>query len=130
MLRRGLIAASLMLGVATQAALIVRPDFSEVGSIRAAQRLVAKGELVRVLLFPSELGGQNDRENVGYVTPAAAKERLHVIELIAAKVASEGYDKMTVTPDYRGESIVPTRITMEARHSTSRGTFERTIEIW
>ena len=108
----------------------MQQDFSTISSKAAARKLVAAGKLVAIHLFPRELGGQDVPENVAYITPAAAKEREAAIAELVARVGKGDLDRMDVAPDYRGHSIVPTRIVMKAWHS-SRGTkSERVIEVW
>lgn len=51
----------------------VKPDFSNVADVATAEKLVAEGKLEAIYLFPTELGGQEARENVAYVTPEAAE---------------------------------------------------------
>lgn len=107
-----------------------RPDFSAVTSVAAAKKLVKKGELVAILLFPAELGGHADPENIGYVTPQAAAGRALAIATLTRMVQEGTLDHMTVEPDYRGDSVVPTRIRMAARRKNRKGSLAQTIEVW
>ncbi|MFV8262988.1 hypothetical protein ACNQR9_06935 [Mycolicibacterium peregrinum] len=45
----------------------VGPDFSMVDSLEKAEELYAQGQLERMLLFPTEFGGQDFPQNVVYV---------------------------------------------------------------
>ena len=106
------------------------PDFSAVTTKRAAKKLVREGRLVEILYFPAELGGPDEPDNVGYITPQAAEARDAAISTLGDQVERGLVNQMMVSPDYKGESIVPSRITMSARHSEREGTIELTIEVW
>ena len=58
-----------------QAEANVKPDYSNVTSREKAQALEAKGELVKILLFPAEFGGPDTPENVVYVPKVAANAK-------------------------------------------------------
>lgn len=109
---------------------MVRPDFSAVTSLAAAKALAAKGRLVEVLLFPAELGGQDLPENRVYITPEAAAAQRLMIGTLQRFVREGLINKMTVEPEYKGDSYIPSRIVMHATHSKKKGGFSPTIEIW
>jgi hypothetical protein len=107
-----------------------RLDFTAVTTETAVAELVQKGQLVRTHLFPTELGGPDDPENVAYVTPQAAQTRKSVIAMFADQFEEGIADRLEVEPDYQGDSLVPTRITLTASHSSKPGRMEMTINIW
>lgn len=106
------------------------PDFSGVTSKAAARKLVRRGELVEIALFPVELGGPDDPLNISFITPEAALVRELTIGTFG-RFAEEGtIDQLRVAPDYKGASVVPSRITMTASHSGQEGSIATTIEVW
>ena len=106
------------------------PDFSGVTTKAAAQRLVRTGELVEILYFPAEFGGPDEPQNVGYITPEAADVREMVIGTFG-RFADEGViDKLNVAPEYKGDSVVPSSITMTGTRSGEEGGIGITIEVW
>lgn len=107
-----------------------KPDFSQVLTIEDAERLVAEGELVPIHLFPTELGGPDVAENIAYVTPLAAATQLRIIVSLKRMMRDNSIDKMEVRPSYKGDSIVPSRITVKARHSTKDSGFQPIIGVW
>jgi len=107
-----------------------RPDFSAVTSVAAAKKLVASGNLVEILVFPAELGGPRDKENIVYIPPAVVEGRAVAIRALQRMARDGSINKMEVEPDYRGDSIVPTRLRMTAWHTNGNGRFEVEIEIW
>ena len=107
-----------------------RPDFSDVTSARRAAVLVRRGWLVRTLLFPAELGGPDVPKNRIFLPPAVEYTRQLVIKSMIRSVREGRLDKMEVRAEYRGKSIIPTRIIMEATHSRKPGAFAPAIEVW
>lgn len=106
------------------------PDFSSVTTKAAARRLVREGRLVQVHLFPRELGGPDDPHNIVYVTPEGADALAQIAGTIGRQLQAGLVDQMDVVPDYKGDSIIPSRITLTASHSEGPGSFEAAIEIW
>lgn len=105
-------------------------DFSAITTAPAAERLVREGRLVVIRLFPAELGGPADAPDTGYVTPEAARARALLIGTLE-RLRDEGVaDRVSVEPDYRRESLVPTRIRFKAWHSNGGGMFEAVVEVW
>ena len=127
---------ALSLAALALAAVVVReppvpkPDFSTVTTRAAADKLVREGALVRIHLFPTELGGRDDPNNIGYITPQAEKARQLAIGTIGRQIEQDLVDRMDVVPDYRAGSVVPTRIAMRAWHSERAGSIEMAVEIW
>ncbi len=107
------------------------PDFSAIRSPTVARMLVRQGQLVEILYFPAELGGPDDPENTGFITPAAAEVRTAAIATIGRYLEYGLADRLEVVPEHDGDSLVPNRLTMAATHSErpSAG-FELTIEVW
>lgn len=105
------------------------PDFSTVTSKAAARKFVRTGDLVEIHFFPVELGGPDEPHNIGYVPPFAAEARQLLLRTLIRQMKEGLIDQMVVEPDYRGASIIPTRLTMKAWHSTRKGSFGGTIHI-
>jgi hypothetical protein len=106
------------------------PDFSDITTRAAAKRLVREGRLVEISLFPVELGGPDDLQNTSYITPEAAFVRELVIGTLSRFFEEDVIDQLRILPEYKGESIVPSRIGMHSRHSGQEGSFNTTIEVW
>jgi hypothetical protein len=106
------------------------PNFSTVTTRAAAAKLVRKHQLVRIHFFPTELGGPKTKANTGYVTPEAAASHALLVEMLAAYVERGRLDHLLIEPEYKGESVVPTRIRVKASHSRGGDSFERVVEVW
>ncbi|WP_425054842.1 hypothetical protein [Pseudomonas abyssi] len=105
-------------------------DFSHVDSREKAMELVQEGKLFKVLLFPSEFGGEDIPQNSVYV-PAGIPEIKDQITGTLIRFVEQGLiDNMQVNPEYKGSSFVPSKIKMSTSHSGKAGEFNPTIEIW
>jgi hypothetical protein len=108
----------------------VKPDFSNVTSKSQVDELVKQRKLVRIYLFPVEFGGPEEPMNRSSITPEAAAARELILGTMKRFIQQGLIDKMTVSPEYRGASLVPTRIVFHASNSKTGGTFEPTVEVW
>lgn len=109
---------------------VVAPDLSKVTSRSAAKALATKGVLTKILFFPAELGGEDVKENVGYITLEASADRERIIAKLS-KLRSEGrIDNLTVVPEYKGLSFVPSKIVFRTALGQKPGTFNPIIVIW
>ena len=105
-------------------------DYSHVTSREVAEALVAKGELFTVLLFPEEFGGEEIQENIVYVPPGIPELKVQNTDTLIRYFKDGLIDNLTVTPEYKDDSLVPSRIVIKATHSSKGGSFEPTIEVW
>jgi hypothetical protein len=134
--RRALCAMLLACGFAAmplqpiQAEAKVKLDFSDVTSVEDAKRLEARGELVKILLFPEEFGGEDVPANVVYVPEVTAEIKNMITGTLIRFVEEDLIDNLSVEPEYKGKSVVPSRIVMKATHHTKEGQFIPAIEIW
>jgi len=105
-------------------------EFWEVESRERVLALQRRGELVRVLLLPLELGGTDAEENATYVPPdvAAVKDRLGAT--LRRYFAEGRVDRLSVEPRFKGGSLVPANIRVRAWNSQRIGEFTTVIEIW
>jgi hypothetical protein len=104
------------------------PDYRHVDSREKAEELYRRGELQKLLLLPTEFGGQDIPPNIVYV-PAMAVELKARIDLnTIGPLAEKGQvSRYTATPEYEGKSAIPSLIRISA---TDPGHFEGTIAIW
>ncbi len=105
-------------------------DFSHVRSVADAERLVRDGKLLKILLFPAAVGGDDVRENVAYVPAEAAAAQARLVGTLVRFLEDGLIDKLNVAPEYRGDSLIPVRIRYDAYHSVRPGRFEPVIEVW
>ena len=104
------------------------PDFSALDSREKAEAAARQGDLVPVLLMPEEFGGEPVALNVVFV-PAWVAEQKHRIDVgtILPLGESGKISRYSAQPAYKGESFVPSSITIRAYDP---GEFTATIEIW
>ncbi|MFN3475347.1 MAG: hypothetical protein ACK4ZW_15000 [Blastomonas sp.] len=85
-------------------------DFSKVTSRAKAEALVKRGDLVKIRFVPERFGGPDDIENTGYVPPGALFGLNFVYDRISGLIKIKSVTSLVVDLDYRGKSIVPSRI--------------------
>lgn len=107
-----------------------RPDFSEVTSKTVANKLVREGRLVKIRPFPTELGGPNDPRNILYIPPAVEEARQLLIGTLRRFTDEDLIDKLDVEAEYKGKSIIPSRLRYVATHSRGGKPFEAVVEVW
>jgi hypothetical protein len=127
-----LLAIGVLLAASPNAALEppVPADYSKVTTQEAALALVAEGRLAKVLLFPEEFGGRDVAANTVYVPIGIVEIKEKITGTLIRYYEDELIDKLSVKPEYKGDSVIPSRIVMTATHSTKSGKFEPSIEIW
>ena len=106
------------------------PDFTNYQTLASVRALAGEGKLVRLLLFPAQLGGEDVPPNVVYVTAEAASAHAAIVGTVHRMVREGSLDRMEVTPVWKGKSFVPGAIRFHAWHSTKPGTFEPEIVVW
>lgn len=104
------------------------PDWSQVDSQAKAEELVARGDLVRLLLLPADFGGDDDPGNVVYVPPFAAdlKDGFDM-NTVLPLIESGKVTRYQAVPRYDGASFVPSAIDIRA---SEPGDVQMTLEIW
>ena len=109
---------------------VAAPDFSDVTEEADVETLVAQGRLVPILVVPPEFGGSEDAVNTAYVTPEAAAEK-ELIDATLVDLAEQGLlNSFELEPEYRGESLIPTKLTFRANHKGEGERFDLTVEVW
>lgn len=104
------------------------PDYGHVDSVEKAQQLVARGELVPLLLMPEAFGGEAIEMNIAYVPPFVAEVKTSTDENIIRPLAAEGkIRRYSAMPEYSGKSFVPIALKLVA---SDPGSFTYDIAIW
>ena len=106
----------------------VGPDFSSVDSREKAEALVQKGVLKKLLLLPSEFGGEDVPPNVVYVPEFAVELKASTDHNVVLPLAREGkVTRYNATPEYQGKSFIPSAINIVANEP---GSFTYRLAIW
>jgi hypothetical protein len=134
----GLAAMALVLGAAplsaeeypTPPSVAYEHDFTAVTDVEDVEKLVASGELVPILVVPLPFGGTDDAINTAYVTPEAAMQK-EAMDAALVDLADQGLlNSFELEPEYRGDSLIPAKITFRANHAGEGERFDLTVEIW
>ena len=102
-------------------------DYSTIDSNEKAQKLFARGQLVKLYLMPLDFGGQDIPMNTLFVPEFANNQK----ELFDSKI----YDMLesglklgySASPEYNGNSFVPGKIIINVKGDK---TITEVIEIW
>jgi len=128
MLATGAIAANAQEGESP--VVVAGPDFSAVTTAEDIEKLVAEGVLVPILVVPPDFGGTEDAINTAYVTPEAAAQK-KVMDATLVDLAEQGLlNSFELEPEYRGDSLIPAKLTFRANHAGEGDRFDLTVEIW
>ncbi len=104
------------------------PDFSAVDSKEKAEQLHRKGDLCKLLLLPTEFGGQDIPPNVVYVPEFAVQMKARIDNNIIFPLAQSGKISLyRAEPNYEGDSFIPSSITITA---SEPGSFTAKVAIW
>lgn len=106
-------------------------DYSHVKSVDQAIELHAEGKLFKILLFPAEFGGEDIPPNIVYVPPGIPEAREFILGSLL-RFAEDGlFNELLVEPEYKGDSVVPAKIKIRARHTEKQvREINPTIDIW
>ena len=107
------------------------PDYAHVKSNAQAMALCESGELFKILLFPAEFGGEDVPHNVVYVPRGVPEAQQMIVGTLVRFVEEGTINQLTVNPEYKGDSFVPSRILMRAWNSEKPGgEFAPALEVW
>lgn len=106
------------------------PDFSDITTRAAANRLVRAGRLVRSRALPVALAGTARARGILYLPPAVEDARQLLVATLRRFTEEDLVDSLDVQAEYRGASIVPARIRFVAAHSRGGKPFEGVLEVW
>jgi hypothetical protein len=106
-------------------------DFSRITTADRALTLSRQGKLARVILLPAVLGGSMEAEaNAAYVPPEVVPVHQRLTATLERYFKEGRIDHLSVDPEYKGKSLVPTRIRVEAGKEGRVGAFTTVIGIW
>ena len=105
-------------------------DFASITTRMAASKLVRKRLLAKIYIVPLELGGSKSPANSGYVTPEAAASHALLAASVAAYVQRDRLDHLRIDPEYRGLSIIPSRLRILIEHRGTKERYRRVIDVW
>lgn len=104
------------------------PDYAAVDSGEKVQALVARGELVAMLLLPEVFGGENRPENLVHVPPFVADLKSEADQDLILPLVNDGkITRYSAVPEYAGRSRVPIAIRLVGYDPAN---FTYDIAIW
>lgn len=118
------LAASLVIGAKPAS------DFAGATTRKAVAALASRGQLVKIYLFPREVGGPDNVYNVAWVPPDAVPRLQAVTDEVVALYHQGKVNQLDVLPGYMGNSRIPCRIRYIATHKTGPHKLDRVVKIW
>lgn len=103
-------------------------DLAAIDSREKAEALVRSGALQKLLMRPTELGGDDHPGNTLFVPPAIVKQKADIDrDVIAPLIKAGKVKKYSVKPEYQGKSMVPIQLTITV---SDPQTYKFPIVIW
>lgn len=107
-----------------------RADFSRLTTPESVQQWQRQGKLARVLLLPAIFGGMDAEANAAYVPPEVIPVQQRLLATLERYRREGRIDTLTVAPEYKGRSLIPSRIRVQAGKEGRVGAFTTVIGIW
>lgn len=82
------------------------------------------------MLFPAEFGGEEIAPNIVYVPPGIPEIKDQITGTLIRFYEGGLINKLSISPTYKGKSLVPATIGIKAWHSDKDGGLNPSIEIW
>ena len=107
----------------------ITPDFSHVNSIEKAAELAKRGELYPLYLLPLRFNGEESARNRLFVPQVTVELKERYDDMVESLLVEEKVNGYSCTPEYKGESVVPAKLTLTAKKD-GEAMFSETIQIW
>lgn len=104
-------------------------SFGHVETLDALAAETDAGVLKPVLLLPKELGGQDVAENIVYVPDHAIQAQSAGLDGLITAIRN-GLTDVSIAPEYKGLSLVPTRIHITAGKPGAEPQYRFQNKIW
>lgn len=105
-------------------------DFSDIVSFSDAREMAARGELEMLHLVSLRFGGSEDPDNCVFVPPETAAAKEEYDDVIEDLLKEGRIRSCSCVPQYKGRSIIPSRLTITAFTPEGKPEFTETINIW
>ena len=104
-------------------------SFEEIDSVDKAKEECKKGNLERMHMMSPIFGGSDEDFNILYVPIGINRIKEGYDNILADLVAQGKAASFKCTPEYKGKSVVPCRITVTSGKD-GKEVFKQTIEVW
>lgn len=104
-------------------------DFMDIDSNEKVMELAEKGVLVPLYLMPLRFHGEEAANNRLFVPPFAAELKDRYDDMVEDLLSQDRVDGYSCTPEYKGNSFVPSKIQVTAKKD-GKPVFTEIINIW
>ena len=108
---------------------LVPSDFPQIDSIEKAVGLARQGNLHPLYCMPLRFNGEESGVNTLYVPKGVVDLKDRYDDVVESLLLEDRMNGYSCTPKYKGSSVVPSEITIEAKKD-SVTVFKETIHIW
>lgn len=105
-------------------------NFEEIDSNEKAIALAKKKVLSPLYLMPLRFNGEESVANRLFVPPAVVKIKDGYDDIVEDLLVQGKISGYSCTPEYKGKSFIPCRLTIIASNKEKEAVFTQTIEIW
>lgn len=105
-------------------------DFYSIDSIEKAIELADKGSLESIYLFPIQFGGEEEMYNVAFVPEGISEIKDEVdgfVENLLVEGLAASYE---CNIDRKGNSVIPSKLTIVVKNTQDEIIFNNDINIW
>ena len=103
--------------------------FADIDSMDKARKEARRGNLEIMYLMSPMFGGAEDESNILYV-PVGVNKIKESYDNVLADLVEQGKElSFNCTPEYRGESVIPCKITLTSGEN-GENVFNQTINVW
>ena len=104
-------------------------SFEEIDSIEKARQECKNGNLERMYIMSPIFGGTDEPHNILYVPVGVSRIKEGYDDILADLVEQGKAKSFNCTPEYKGKSVVPCKITITSGKDGVE-VFKQTIEVW
>ena len=108
---------------------LVPSDFPQIDSIEKAIELTSQGNLHPLYCMPLRFNGEESGVNTLYVPKGVVDLKDRYDDVVESLLLQDRVNGYSCTPKYKGSSVVPSELTIEAKKD-SITVFKETIHIW
>ena len=108
---------------------LVPSDFPQSDSIEKAIELARQGNLHPLYCMPLRFNGEDSAVNTLYVPKGVVELKDRYDDVVESLLLQDRVNGYSCTPKYKGNSVVPSELTIEAKKD-SVTVFKETIHIW
>lgn len=106
------------------------PPFDEINSMQTAAALAEKDLLEPLYLMPLRFGGEKSAANRLFVPCGVSRIKDGFDDIVESLLIDGKVSKYNCGVEYKGKSVIPSRLKITASSSSGEPVFQQTINVW